>query len=612
MKKILIYILIIPLVFGACNDRLDEDWQDPQIYQPQPEEVISGLFTHMQKTRFFMKDYGEWYWYLSGWYSSFMGITQLAEFLPYSADYINIWADDGYGDIDRFISTANGNTYEKFSRFYTDLRNYALIRDELSTLDGAELDDNAIYGQLSTVLKNIVALQTVDLFNSIPYFDAFKGTQGILFSPYDDPMEIYKAVIEEYQLIATELPGIYNNMSDLAKSTLATQDIYFKGDINKWVQFINANILKACIRISGVASDYVTPFMTEAIKNLPAEDFTFASPQLNENRIGNSAGGIIRRAMYEQYYAMTIPDVIMCRMNRGEDIYEINVDDPRLPAIALGFNKDGQSDQVEYYGVSGNWERNKYLRNLPTDAGRKWNVYAQDDPQFNVIRPQYSMDIMVQSCPWTFYNPITYVLGESPFYLFSMAEVDLLLAETALKGLASTGKAAGEHVYDAVVHSTDFWYAMNSVEHYAGEMTEETRKIIIPDKPDAGIIGNYATTIKSEFDVAGGTEDKMEIIMQQKYIHLNVWEAFECFAEIRRTRHPKIEPITNTGASTSLVNAKMMLERFKLPPSERANNYDEYSKVMADDEWQVPIFWVPQDKKNEDYFMEEAIKPPLN
>ena len=200
MKKILIYILIIPLVFGACNDRLDEDWQDPQIYQPQPEEVISGLFTHMQKTRFFMKDYGEWYWYLSGWYSSFMGITQLAEFLPYSTDYINIWADDGYGDIDRFISTANGNTYEKFSRFYTDLRNYALIRDELSTLDGAELDDNAIYGQLSTVLKNIVALQTVDLFNSIPYFDAFKGTQGILFSPYDDPMEIYKAVRNFMQL----------------------------------------------------------------------------------------------------------------------------------------------------------------------------------------------------------------------------------------------------------------------------------------------------------------------------------------------------------------------------------------------------------------------------
>lgn len=603
MKRILLYILIIPLVFGSsCSDKLDEDWLDPQVYQPKPEEVISGLFTHMQKTRFFMKDYGEWYWFLSGWYQSFMGATQLAEFLPYSSDYINIWADYRYGDIDYFIDNANGNTYNRFTRLYTELNNYGLIRDELAALDEAEVNDNLVYAKLSTILKDIVALQTVDLFNSIPYFDAYKGTQGVIFAPYDDPMEIYKAVIDEYQTIAQELPGIYNNMSDLAKSTFATQDIYFKGDISKWVQFINAHILKSCIRLSGVASDYVKPFMTEAIKNLPTEDFTFASPYVNENRIGNSAGGIVRRGMYEQYYAMTIPDVIMCRMNRGKDIYEKNIDDPRLPAIAMGYNKDGKSDSVEYYGVSGNWERNKYLRNLPADGGQKRNT---------AIRPQYPMDVMVKSCPWTFYNPITYVLGESPFYLFSRAEVDLLLAEAALKGLTSTGKTAGQHMNDAVQHSTDFWYAMNSVPNYVGDMADDTKKILTPEKPDAGVIGSYATTIQNEFEAAGGVEDKMEIIMQQKYIHLNVWEAFECFAEIRRTRHPKLEPITCSGTSSSLVNATMMLERFKLPPSEKANNYDEYSKVMAEDEWGSPIFWVPQDKVNETYFMSEAIKPPL-
>lgn len=612
MKKILVYILIIPFLLGSCDDQLDKDWQDPQVYQPEPDEVVSGLFTHMQKTRFWMKDYGEWYWFLSGWYSSFIGISQLGEFLPYSDAYISFWADWRFGDLDQFVDNANGNTHGKFSRFYTDLNNYGLIRDEVSVLEGEELDNNIIYFRLATILKNIVALQTVDLFNSIPYFDAFQGSQGVFFAAYDDPEEIYKSVIEEYQAIAKELPEIHSKMSDLAKNTFATQDIFFKGDINKWVQYINAQTLKSCIRLSGVNEDFVKPYIAEAIKGLPKEDFTFSSPVVNENRIGNSAGGIFQRGLYEQYYALTIPDVIMTRMNHGADLYEPEIDDPRLPAIAMGFTPTGNAEDIEFYGVSGNWERNRYLRvTLPTGEGRKANVYPQDVPAYNVITPNRSMDIMVQACPWTFYNPVTYVLSEAPLYLFSQAETDLLLAEAALKGLASTGKSAGEHINDAVRHSTDFWYMMNAAPNYVGDMSEETRKILTPAKPDAEIINNYAAFIQENLESASGVEDKMEIIMQQKYIHLNVWEAFECFAELRRTRHPKLEPITCKGSSVELVNETMMLERFKLPPSERANNFEFYSEVMEQDEWGTPIFWVPQDKISEEYYLPEAIKAPL-
>lgn len=612
MKKLLICILIIPLLIGSCDDQLDKEWLDPQVYQPEPDEVVSGLFTHMQKTRFWMKDYGEWYWFLSGWYSSFVGISQIGEFLPYSDAYISFWADWRFGELDQFVDNANGNTHGKFSRFYTDLNNYGLIRDEVSVLEGNELNNNIIYYRLATILKDIVALQTVDLFNSIPYFDAFKGSQGVFFAAYDDPLEIYKSVVEEFQTIAGELPGIHANMSDLAKNTFATQDIFFKGDINKWVQFINAHTLKSCIRMSGVDEEFIKPYLTEALKNLPTEDFTFSSPVVNENRIGNSAGGIFQRGLYEQFYALTIPDVIMTRMNHEKDLYEPEIDDPRLPVLAMGFTKTGKADSIEFYGVSGNWERNRYLRvTLPTGGGRKANVYPQDNPQYNVITPNRSMDIMVQACPWTFYNPVTFVLSEAPLYLFSLAEKDLLLAEVSLKGFSTTGKSAGEHIYDAVVNSTNFWYMMNSVPNYVGEMADETRKILTPDKPDASIITNYAAFIQGNFDAAAGVEDKMEILMQQKYIHLNVWEAFECFAELRRTRHPKLEPITCKGASIELVNETMMLERFKLPPSERANNFEFYSKVMEQDEWGTPVFWVPQNKISEEYYLPQAIKDPL-
>ena len=621
MKKLISLLLIaISFVLFSCNDELDRYWENPNKYTPQPDEVVSGLFTHIQKTRFWMEDYGEWYWLLA--YDIFEMI-QLHALVPYSEDFINHFADDAYGDLDRYVYTANGNTYGRFTWFYTEVGNYyAMIRDEINQMqiEAKPTDDVDIYLKLATILKNVVALQTVDLFNSIPYFDALKGSEGVFFPVYDDPMEIYKAIIEEYQTIAAELPAAYASMSQVAQEIFKTQDIFFKGDVNKWIQYINSQNLKACVRISGVAESFVKPYLTEAIKNLPQEDFVFAPPYENQCRITTSGNsGIIQRGRWEQYYQMAIPDVIMTRMNRGGDEYDINEDDPRLPVIAIGFTPDGTTDRVEYYGVSMDCERQRYLRiTLPVGEGRRWNVTyplevdpPASPPRANMIRPSLPMDIMVQSCMWSYYNPVTYVLTEMPLRIVSQAETDLLLAEIALKGLAATGKSAGDYINDAVRHSTDYWYMMNAAPNYAGDMSPATAAIITPAKPSASIIGNYANVIQSEFDAAAGVEGKMEILMQQKYIHLNISGAHELFAEVRRTRHPKLEPVTSTATSNKLVNQTMMLERFTLPPSEMSTNFDAYSKVMADDHWGTPVFWVPQNKISEKYFLPEAIKPPL-
>jgi len=614
MKKIFCFLLIIPflMTINSCTSELDELWENPNKYTPKPEEVVSGLFTHMQKTRFWEKDYGENYWVI-GSFGTFLDIIQVKAMWPYSEAYINRWSNYNYGDLDRFVSNGNGNISGRFTWFYTNLTNYALIRYEIAKTEGSDYDEALIYLRLATVLKNIVALQTVDLFNSIPYFDAFKGIDNVFYVPYDDPKEIYRSVIEEYRDIAAELPGIYSKMSDLGKKIFETQDLFFNGDISKWVKFINAESLRACVRVSGVDADFAKSYLMEAIKNLPQEDFTFTCPDMNQCRVGTSGnGGIIQRGMWEQYYNLSIPDVIMTRMNRGDDSYEIETDDPRLPVIAMGFSPDGTTDRVEYFGVSMDFERNKYLRLvLPSNGGRKWNVTPQAAPAYYVMYPDFSMNEMVTSCPWTYYNPITYVLSEMPLYIVSQAEIDLFLAETALKGLAPTGKTAGEHINDAVKHSIDFWYMMNKAPNYAGEMSNVAKAILTPPKPSENIINNYANTVKSEFEKAAGEEGKMEILMQQKYIHLNFLGAYELFAELRRTRHPKLEPITCIGEGKALVNETMMLERFMLPTSERATNFDEYSKVMADDHWGNPIFWVPGNKVSEKYFMSSAIKPPL-
>jgi hypothetical protein len=594
MKKIFYLLAASLFSIGSCTSELDDLWEDPNKYTPKSEQVISGLFTHMQQTRFFKGDYGEWYWILAN-ENSFIHHAQIVTYVPYAESWCLFFEEYPYGDMVKYPGNPNGNHDRRFTGLYDELKSFSLIRDELAELSGTELDDNIIFGHLSTVIKDIVALQAVDLFNRIPFSEAYKGTQGMFFPKYDDGEEIYRSVIENYKAVAESLPAISAKMSAKAKVTFETQDIFFKGDISKWVQFINAMRLKAAVRISGVAGDFAKTHIADAIKNLPDKDFTFACPEPNENRLSNEGGGLIQRGWYEQHYRTCVPDVMMMRMNRGDSLYRVAEDDPRLPAIVCGHAIDSTLEKTEFTGVSMNWNRNKYLR-------------VNEIRVHGVVRPKgITMENYVMRNAWNYYNPATFALNEPPLYLFSLGEIDLFLAEIALKSLANTGKSAGEHIYESVIHSTDFWYAMNACPDYCGEMPPKVNAIVHPAKPDASIIQNYASTIRSEFDAAAGVEDKMEILMQQKYIHLNILQPYECFAELRRTRHPKLEPVT----SGSLVKATAMWERFKYPASELSTNFDNYSKVSSEDNYTSHIFWLPENKRSETYFMADQLKPNL-
>jgi hypothetical protein len=221
----------------------------------------------------------------------------------------------------------------------------------------------------------------------------------------------------------------------------------------------------------------------------------------------------------------------------------------------------------------------------------------------------------VQGIPWSYYNPITFYLGEIPFPLETRAEVDLYLAEVALKNLATTGKSAGDHIRDAVVNSTNWWYMLNASgpESYVTDRVafgDLAKAILKPAKNDAAT-AQFADIVKAEFDAAGSEDDKMEILMQQKYVHLNMKGTYELFAELRRTRHPKLEPITSYPAgqlsgAPELENATMTFERYRYPESERTNNAAAFSAVAEDDNWTSPIFWA--NKASEPHFLPKALK----
>ncbi|MDR0414169.1 MAG: SusD/RagB family nutrient-binding outer membrane lipoprotein [Prevotellaceae bacterium] len=630
MKKIAIYLFTPVLMAAAaagCEAELDRLWENPNKYTPSSEEVCSGLFTHMQKTRFWQKDYGEWYYLFSS--QQFPFFIQLNAVNPsVLAGDDKQWTTPDWTSINNFftnygqesyVASPNGGVPEaRFERFYTDLTNYGLIRDEveiMKALGGSEYSDNLIYFKLATILKDVVALHIVDLFNHIPYTNAFKGSQGVFFASYDDPVAIYSEVLAELQSIAAELPAVEAAMSPAAKKVFARQDIFFRGDVGKWVQYINGETLRACIRISGVSNSMnidVNGVIAQVKDNLLQEDFTFPFRMDNDYSPGSNsdaAGGeLYNRAIDEIYSYMAIPNTILKRMNRGSMYWEPDVDDPRLPVIAMGYTPTASADDVRFHGISMNYNRNidsirlVKLRNIsPQTGGDSAKMITR--AASSQTGQTWSLDQLVQSCPWTLYNPVTYIFARYPFNIQTRAEVDLLLAEAALNNLGGVTNA-GEHIYNAVIHSVDFWYMINGspLNNENGLSYSDFAKAILqPEKPDAAA---YAATIRDEFEAA---PEKMEILMQQKYIHLNVMSPFELFAELRRTGYPKLEPVSwSDGNNVNISNGKQMVERFRYPESERSTNREAWSKWAQEDNWITPVFWAPK-RAQSDYYRNDVL-----
>lgn len=560
----------------SCKKDLEERFYNPDQLSEGTTDIVPGLFTRtISENKIFVQDYGEWYYLMSGG-TSITGYAQITNrYVSYRYDWFSTWADLTTGNgFDDFPIT--GQSY--FEGSYRRLKSWETLRNEVNKREGQEKLDADMYFKLVTLVKAYQSGKLVDLFNSIPYFDAFQAsnqTPETWYPKYDDPKEIYHSIIEDLGMLIDSLPIAYGLMSSIGQQILQQQDVAFKGDMDKWVKFANATRLKLLVRISGVDAGYATPLIAEALTApLPDTDLSFPIWFDTDQKNG---GGFWMRGLYENTYASFIPRIILKRLNHGAETYEPGIDDPRLPVIAMPTKFD------DYRGISYDIDAQTPVY----DAGNRYYPYA-DNLALSLEQNAYSM-----------YNHATFHRnGKMPIYMFSRAELDLLLAEIALKGLGNTGKSAEEHIKDAVIHSTDFWYNLNMLSDYKDDPDSQGMSAVLyPARPDAGVIDAWAEKIKTDFVTAASTEDKMEILMQQKYIHLNLLHPYELWAELRRTGHPKLEPFTWRGQTI-----KVFPERVRYPTNESRDNPKNISKVSAENNLTSKIFWVPADRNTELYW----------
>ena len=584
MKKIFIIpcLAILMLISFGCQDQLKKDFVNPGVYSPT-QNIPAGMFSaEMSRARTFVNDYGEfWYHADAGGTVSFLHLT--TRFLR--SDYS--WFSDA-NNVPLFYTTMYMDDY-----FYgpnLDFKELPLMEQEIAKMSAAGKADNDIYVSLSKIVRAYRASKAVDLNNSVPYSEGLNGVNGKFFPKFDDPKEIYESIITDLDKYADLAITQGAAMSADGKNVFKQQDIIFGGDVVKWKQWANALRLRLAVRISGVDDAFAKTAISEimAKNSLPTDDLLIPASAWDSQSGGGESQW--KRGLMERDYASFVSPTMMFKLDRNLDHkYTPGVDDPRLPVFFLP-NRD-----TLYMPASLDFDIGQKIYLAVRAANQA--KYNFGSAYFNVYNYYTELTRYMEYNAYSVWNPATMVKNVEPVRAFTRAEIDLLLAEVALKNLGTTPKSAVEHVKDGVRNSIKYWYYINSFSNW-DVINSNNRSFLKPTSPSQSVVDQYANVIADDYDTAASLEDKMEVIMGQKYVHLNLHDYFEVFAELRRTRHPKI-PLVKFSES---MNIAPKIERWPYPGAESATNKDAMSKVANEDNYTSPIFWVPANMRSVSYY----------
>ncbi len=452
----------------------------------------------------------------------------------------------GYGDTYTYNYTSSSVT-GAWTSIFADLRDYQTI------IKKAEADQKyALYGGISHLMKAYSYQLLVDAYGDVPYTEALQGATGLITPAYDDQTEVYKLLVGEIDKAITILKDNKDKVGVEVLGLNKASDPVFSGDISKWIKFANNIKLRILVRAAGTEID---SFVQSAYNTFSSEGFLKEDVLVNPGYNASSAQNPIwtyfhsnltgTTATASQYY---IPSKFIMTFYNGKKL----TDDVR--------------GELTY----------KSFPNTPSGQ-----MGDEDNNPASTIYLWYPLGTAGTSAPAS-----TGILKDRsaslPFFLAS--ETYFLLAEAALTG----------HVLDGDI-KTNFVNGITASFNYLSisGIATTPASTIDPEEDVASYIAANSSNYLADFDAADTQAKKLEAIITQKYIALNIINAGEAWTEFRRTAYPKI---SGTNAETTFVSIRSGSTRAdKLPcrllyPQDEVNlNGANVPKIQ--DTYSSPIFW---------------------
>lgn len=429
----------------------------------------------------------------------------------------------------------------RWSTTYDNLEDYQAILNYTE-----EVPAEGYYNAVARIMKAHGFQLLVDAYGDVPYTEALQGADN-LTPKYDKAEDIYKdLVVQLDQAIAT----IHSTEDEVGVVEIGDGDVMFHGNMTRWIQFANTlklrivNRAKEKIDFGTVTFDPAGFLTTDAMIN---PGYTRDNNRQNPkwSTWGFSPTGSDGNKAW-------MPNTFVMAFYNGTKL----TDPERATALyynypSTGTNRLGNEGTGISSSPSGSFWYPSDNRDGKT-AGEATGVLKG---------PSASMPII------------------------TAAESYFLQAEAAVEGII-IGNA--KSLFENGIKAS---YAYLLMEEDMVKVPEEDVEEMFADY----LADNEASYLVN-FDEAGSDEQKIEAIITQKYIALNMVNADEAWNEYRRTGYPKINSAAGANATQTFASsvsestrADKLPARILYPSTEGSYNSSNVPKGIS--VFNSTIFW---------------------
>jgi len=391
---------------------------------------------------------------------------------------------------------------------------------------------------MARIYQSYVFMILTDEYGDIPYTEGGAGfSDRILLPQYDRQQDIYAKIIQELTDAAAALNPA---------GTIENGDVLYAGDIAKWKKFAYSLLLRAGMRLGKVdaakAQSTVQAAVNGGVITLNADNAYIRHDANFTQPIGATLNGSEAANFY-----LAKPFVDQLK----------NTNDPRLQAIAIRYvGATGSSGQTVAAGS--------------TDPSKQIGMPIGKDN--GTIVAAATADGLASFYDYSQVDRRRIVKINSPVFLVTAAQTNLLLAEARFRGWIATGSTAQ--------------YFADGIRAHMDQMAVYDPNSAVP----AAARDNYVTANPL---VAG---KELEQINTQYWI-ASFLNGPEAFANFRRSGFPALTPNPYGQPSNPDVPNGTFIRRLTYPTSELSVNTEHVNAAIerqGADKLSTRIWWDKQ------------------
>ena len=367
---------------------------------------------------------------------------------------------------------------------------------------------------------------------------------------YDDAKAVYKDLADQLDLAIEEINTGASTVG--VKEMGSSKDILFGGNMANWKKLANTLKLRLLIRANGKVTFSNNTFSSDGFLTTDAlinpgyiQDNGRQNPKWNTWAY-NSTGGAGNKAWMPTTFVLAFYNgVKLSDPGRGAATFHKF---PLTPTNRLGYENTGVSSSPDgSFWYTANFADNRKAGSLVDTIGTLKGATAG-------------------------------------YPLLTAAESYFLQSEAVLRGIIGSGDAE-ELFYDGILASFNYLYSLPD-KSIVGDPESDVLDYLDLNEDKKLVIFSLATTL----------EEKIEAVITQKYIALNMVNSEEAWNEYRRTGYPKLNnsaSATATETFASLVSESTrpdhLPSRILYPTSEGAYNSTNVPKNISP--FSSNIFW---------------------